>query len=173
MHSITLGELLKSRDERQEMQMRLLHEHPQQTLLCLTVVVPGSVKQCDQSLTVAHAAVDALTQEFQPLPGHILERDLPTGYEAYLIVDCDKQEAKRRTCQIEDTHPLGRLFDIDVMASDGTPIARQSIGCEPRKCLLCDNEARYCMRNHTHSQEELWQKIDQMVEDFKESNKSH
>lgn len=166
MPSITLEELLKSRDERHEMQMRLLREHPQQTLVCLTGVVPGSVKRSPQSLTVAHAAVEALRQEFQPLPGHILERDLPTGYEAYIIVDCDKQEAKRRTCQIEDTHPLGRLFDIDVIGGDGSPIARQSLGLEPRKCLICDNEARYCMRNHSHTQEELWHRINEMLRNY-------
>ena len=170
---VTLQQLLASRDERHAMQMQLIADHPHETLVCLTVVVPGSDKRNQQSLTVAHAAIEALQQEFQPLPGHLLQRDLPTGFEAYMLTSCNSTETKRRTCQIEDTHPLGRLFDIDVMASDGTPIARQSIGCEPRKCLLCDNEARYCMRNHTHSQEELWQKIDQMVEDFKKSNKGH
>lgn len=166
MQPITLDQLLASRDARHAMQMRLLQQHPRHTVICLTVVMPGSVKRNRQSLLVAHAAVEALRQEFQPLPGHLIEQDLPTGYEAYLITSCDKREAKRRTCKIEDTHPLGRLFDIDVLAEDGTPIARQSIGCQPRKCLICDNEARYCMRNHTHSQEELWQHIDQMIDHY-------
>lgn len=166
MQTITLDQLLASRDARHAMQSRLIHEHPHHTLICLTVVVPGNVKRNRQSLLVAHAAVEALQQEFQPLPGHLIEQDLPTGYEAYILTACDKQESKRRTCQIEDSHPLGRLFDIDVLDNDGSPISRQSIGLAPRKCLICDNEARYCMRNHTHTQEELWQKIDQLLASY-------
>lgn len=42
---ITLEELLKSRDERHAHQMELLKEHEGLTLVCLTVVMPGSVKR--------------------------------------------------------------------------------------------------------------------------------
>ena len=163
---VTLEQLLASRDARHAMQMQLLKEHPSETVVCLTVVMPGSEKRNQQSLTVAHAAVEALHQEFQPLPGHLIERDLPTGYEAFLITTLDTNETKRRTCTIEDNHPLGRLFDIDVLSHDGTPISRQEVGQEARRCLLCDNEARFCMRNRTHTQEELWDKINQMINDY-------
>ena len=42
-------------------------------------------------------------------------------------------------------------------------ISREDIGLEPRRCLLCGNEVRYCMRAHTHTQEELLAKIEEMV----------
>ncbi|MBQ7279937.1 MAG: citrate lyase holo-[Bacteroidales bacterium] len=163
---VTLQQLLASRDERHAMQMQLIADHPHETLVCLTVVVPGSDKRNQQSLTVAHAAIEALQQEFQPLPGHLLQRDLPTGFEAYMLTSCNSTETKRRTCQIEDTHPLGRLFDIDVILPDGTPLSRQQVDALPRRCLLCDNEARFCMRNHTHTQQELWDKINQLINDY-------
>ena len=41
---ITLEELLASRDNRHSMQMSLLKAHPDKTLVCLTVVMPGSIK---------------------------------------------------------------------------------------------------------------------------------
>ena len=115
---ITLDELLASRDARHAMQQKLMAEHSGKTLVCLTVVMPGSVKRNLQSLTVAHAAVEAMQKAFgvkseerrvkntdelmrsdELIPetelltnelktndeGCLIERDLNTGYEAYLI----------------------------------------------------------------------------------------
>ena len=61
---ITLDELLASRDARHAMQQKLMAEHSGKTLVCLTVVMPGSVKRNLQSLTVARAAVEAMRKAF-------------------------------------------------------------------------------------------------------------
>lgn len=160
---VTLHELLASRDARHAMQMQLIAAHPECALVCLTVVVPGSVKRCRQSLTVAHAAVEALRSAFHPVSGMLTERDLPTGYEAYVLVPMPHLDAKRLACRIEDTHPLGRLFDIDVIDAHGAPIPRAAVGGSLRRCLVCGNEARYCMRLRSHSQQQIWQRINAMV----------
>ena len=196
---ITLDELLASRDARHAMQQKLMAEHSGKTLVCLTVVMPGSVKRNQQSLTVAHAAVEAmrkafgvkneerrvkntdelmrsdelipetelLTNELKAEAGECLvERDLNTGYEAYLITTLPLLEAKRVAVDIEDTHPLGRLFDIDVIDAQGIPVSRDRVGGQPRRCLVCDHEARYCMRMRWHTQEEIWARIKQMTDDY-------
>ena len=148
---ITLHELLASRDARHATQQKLLAEHSGKTLVCLTVVMPGSVKRNHQSLCAAHAAVEAMREAFHlndmsdaEREAVLTERDLNTGYEAY--------------------HPLGRLFDIDVINTDGIPVARNDIGEKPRRCLVCEHEARYCMRMRWHTQEEIWAKINEMVD---------
>ena len=157
---ITLDELLDSRDKRHALQMELLEQHPAETLVCLTVIMPGAVKRNEQSLIVAREAVEATRAAF----GNTLtECDLQTGYEAYWLTVLTETEAKRKACQIEDSHPLGRLFDIDIIRHDGTPLSRRDIGAEPRRCLICDNEARYCMRNHSHTQEELQAHISRLI----------
>ena len=46
---------------------------------------------------------------------------------------------------------------------DGIPLSRESVGYGPRRCLLCDNDARFCMRNHSHTQEEVLNHIKQLV----------
>ena len=181
---ITLDELLASRDARHAMQQKLMAEHSGKTLVCLTVVMPGSVKRNQQSLTVARAAVEAmrkaynisddllpetelLTNELKTEAGECLvERDLNTGYEAYLITPLPLLEAKRVAVDIEDTHPLGRLFDIDVIDAQGIPVSRDRVGGQPRRCLVCDHEARYCMRMRWHTQEEIWARIKQMTDDY-------
>lgn len=181
---ITLDELLASRDARHAMQQKLMAEHSGKTLVCLTVVMPGSVKRNQQSLTVARAAVkamrkaynisDDLLPETELLTNELkietreclVERDLNTGYEAYLITPLPLLEAKRVAVDIEDTHPLGRLFDIDVIDALGIPVSRDRVGGQPRRCLVCDHEARYCMRMRWHTQEEIWARIKQMTDDY-------
>ena len=163
---ITLDALLKSRDNRHELQQQLLRQHPGGTLVCLTVVMPGNVKRNLYSVVTAQAALTALLDRLGEHVSATRAQDLVTGYEAYLITDLPALEAKRVTCDIEDSHPLGRLFDIDVMGSDLTPISRQEVGEQPRRCLLCGNETRWCMRNHTHTHEELMARIQQMVDDY-------
>ena len=195
---ITLNELLASRDARHATQQKLLAEHSGKTLVCLTVVMPGSVKRNQQSLTAAHAAVEAMRKAFgikenkglspletlenpenlvplenpEPPAPALLELDLETGYEAYLITPIPLLEAKRIAVNIEDTHPLGRLFDIDIINADGVPVSRDAIGEKPRRCLVCDHEARYCMRMRWHTQEEIWAKINEMVDSYVEARKS-
>lgn len=168
---ITLHELLTSRDARHAMQTKLLAEHSGKTLVCLTVVMPGNVKRNHQSLCAAHAAVEAMREAFHlndmsdaEREAVLTERDLNTGYEAYLVTPLPLLEAKRIAVTIEDTHPLGRLFDIDVINTDGIPVARNDIGEKPRRCLVCEHEARYCMRMRWHTQEEIWTKINEMVD---------
>ena len=167
---ITLEDLLESRDRRAERQRLLLGQYPGKTLLCLTVIMPGKVKRNLHSLVVAGAALSAVASRFGDEAAKVETYDLPTGYEAYLIVSRSVEDAKRAACNIEDTHPLGRLFDIDVIGPGGVPVTRQEIGEQPRKCLLCDNPARYCMRNRTHSQEEILSCIERMVRQFAENN---
>lgn len=163
---ITLDQLLASREERASFQKELLKSYPGKTLVCLTVIMPGKVKRNLQSLIVAQAALTALVSAFGVSMLKLEVRDRQTGYEAYLETALSRDEAKRKTCSIEDTHPLGRLFDLDVIDADGVPISRETIGLNPRKCLICDNEARYCMRNRTHTLSELSARIDEMIEAY-------
>jgi holo-ACP synthase CitX len=164
---ISLDQLLESRDARAQHQKDLLGRFPGKSLLCLTVQLPGPEKRNDLSLAIARAGVSAIRQAFQTSYEEL--RDLETGYEGYFLVSLPADEAKRCTCRIEDTHPLGRLLDIDVMPGVPGhigPISRDSLGLSPRKCLLCDNEARYCIRAKTHSTSELLERIGQMVKAY-------
>lgn len=163
---ISLDELLASREARRDFQNELLRRYSGKTLVCLTVVMPGSVKRNTQSLIVAQAALSALIARFGSDMTAMQVRDLATGYEAYLLTSLSPLEAKRAVCHIEETHPLGRLFDLDVMTRAGEPVSRADIGLAPRRCLLCDQEARWCMRNHTHTREELMARIGEMIDAY-------
>lgn len=160
---ITLDKLLASRDRRVEMQQKLREKHPNLTLVCLTVIMPGNIKRNLSSLIVSQAAINTLLNKLEGNVVDVVTRDLETGYEAYVVTNLSQHDTKLIACDIEDNHPLGRLFDIDVLDADGFPVKRETAGFQPRRCLMCDNEARYCMRNRTHTPQELNAKIKQMV----------
>lgn len=170
MPAITLEQLLAARDARSEKERLLCREYPACALVVLTVVLPGSEKRNAQSLLVARAACEAAERALEGLVAHRETCDLETGYEGYWLVRGAHAEVKRRLVEVEENHPLGRLFDLDVVAPDGTPLSRQSVGRPPRRCLLCGQEARYCMRNKTHSYEEILRRIRQMTTDYEHGN---
>ena len=158
---INLQQLLESRDRRAAHQKELLEAFPACSLICFTVQLHGSEKRNRNSLIIGAAGLDALLNRFGSVLRHAQVKDRETGYEAYLAVNLPPRLVKTLCCEIEDTHPLGRLMDIDVMGVD-----RAAVGLSPRRCLLCGNEVRYCMRAKNHTTEELLAKIDEMVNDF-------
>ena len=164
---MTLDDFLRSRDARVERQLELLTDHPGMTLLCLTVQLPGPVKRNDISLEIADAGVCAVREAFSPEFEEL--RDLETGFEAFFLVSQPPLEAKRLACRIEDTHPLGRLMDIDVVVPFEMmvkPLGRETLGLPSRKCLICGRPVRECMRARTHTTEDLLAKISEMVDSY-------
>ena len=160
---ITLQELLESRDRRARRQGELLSQFPGRALLCLTVLLPGPEKRNALSLEIARAGVEAVGKRFNPVFEE--KNDLETGFEGFFIVDGQPLEVKKAAVEIEDTHPLGRLMDLDVIGSEG-PLGRASIGLQERRCLICEKPARYCMRAGSHTQDELMARIKQLVSSY-------
>ena len=158
---MTLEDLLASRDARVAHQAELLGEYPGKALLCLTVMPPGPVKRSAMSLKIAAAAVEAVRGKFSPVFEEL--RDLETGYEGYFVVDLDSLDAKKVAVRLEETHPLGRLFDLDVIVDGPCPLGREAMGLEPRKCIICGRPVRECMRERTHTTEELLKKYDSVI----------
>ena len=161
---ITLEQLLGARDDRFARQFSLTQAWPDRTLVCLTVVLPGSVKRDARSLKVAEAAVEAVREVLAPTYKEL--RDLETGYEGYFLVDAPLLDVKKACCEIENEHPYGRLMDLDVLERVGdtvVPVSRERVGEQPRRCLLCDRPARECMRAHTHTPAEISAAIDRML----------
>lgn len=160
---ITLQELLDSRDRRARRQGELLSQFPGRALLCLTVQLPGPEKRNALSLEIARAGVEAIEKRFNPVFKET--NDLETGFEGFFVIDGQPLEVKKAAAELEDTHPLGRLMDLDVIGPEG-PIGRADIGLQERRCLICEKPARYCMRAGSHTHEELMAKIKQLVSSY-------
>ena len=85
-----------------------------------------------------------------------------TGIEALIALDMDPKKLKRICMEIEEHHPVGRLFDMDVIAKNGEKLGRS----EPRKCLLCAENASVCARSRAHTVEELQMKTAELLKRF-------
>ncbi|MDD4482193.1 MAG: triphosphoribosyl-dephospho-CoA synthase [Bacilli bacterium] len=71
------------------------------------------------------------------------------------ITDIELITLKKELIILEDSHPLGRFIDLDVFRQNVVSISRHDLGCDFRKCFLCDNDAYLCIREKTHSIEEI------------------
>lgn len=163
---MTLEELLASRDRRRDMQARLMELYPQSTPVVLTVVMPGPNKQTRAGAIVSEAAIRALDSAFAGNIQNRTLRDLRTGFEAYYMVQTSAEEAKRRAVEIEQTHTLGRLMDIDIIGAGCVPFSRSNLQSPPRTCLICGRPARECMRSATHPIDLLLQRINDLCDDY-------
>ena len=155
---VTLQQILDNREARVDFQRILLRGYGL-ALVCFTVNMPGAIKRCAPALAVHRAGVSALRERLAGQIHYYKTLDYPTGYEAYFAVDLSPEDLKTITVALEETHPMGRLMDIDVLRPDGTAVSRSELGLPQRRCLLCDSAAKVCARSQAHSLEELWAEI--------------
>lgn len=65
-------------------------------------------------------------------------------------------EAVKECCvQTEERFAGGRMLDVDVMDSHGTPIGRSELGLPPRRCFICDQPAAVCVSGRVHQPEDV------------------
>lgn len=160
-----LFEILKGREERAFF-IKKLNEENNETVICLTINSPGPDKLSENYKIAFREGVLALEDTFNAKALNKFER--LSGYEAYFLIDKSPEDIKKLTVEIEENHPLGRLFDIDIFYKDLLKISREEIGMKKRKCLICDKLAVECGRSRAHSVEELECCINSIVSDFKE-----
>ena len=165
MEEVSLNEMLDAREARAAAQQLLLETH-RLPLVCLTLNIPGPVKVLDR---VPQAFEEGMRRIRAGLRGkdlqilEVVEIREKTGYEALCSVDGDPMELKAVMTAIEDSGRLGRLFDIDVIRTDGAKVSREDLGCPPRSCLLCGSPAQVCGRSRSHSVAELVQEIQKIL----------
>lgn len=165
---VSLEEVLAAREKRVLNRQSLLTRY-NLPLICFTLNIPGPIK----TFPLAQKAFD----EGKALILRQLERHQckivydwdnldKTGYEFYGVMDNDPYDLKKLMVAIEDSCPLGRLFDIDVLKPNGEKIMRQEIDCYARTCLICQEAAPVCGRSRKHSLEELLRKIVEIISDY-------
>ena len=88
-----------------------------------------------------------------------------SGPEAIYSLDVDPQVLKLSAIDLEEQHPIGRLWDLDVIAPGGAGLSRRGLGKPPRTCLLCNRPAHECGRSRRHPLPELLKAIRQIVHD--------
>ena len=159
--TVTLQEMLAARDDRALRQERLLNEH-HLPLISFTMNIAGSIKN-DADIRRAFGEGERWIQAHlkrQAVPVMAFERKMvATGCEAIWAVSADAAWLKGQMTAMEESCPLGRLFDIDVIDAEGQHLSR---GAE-RTCLICGGPVRACARSRKHPAEELFGKAKEII----------
>ena len=156
-YHVTLAEMLDAREQRALRQQELLARY-QMPMVCFTMNIPGPVKNnslCRQGFELGKQYLKEHLDSLKIHPTFFTEVSQPTGNEAYYLLDQDYLLVKEITCGIEDSVPLGRLFDMDVLKPNGEKVDRQELGLPPRPCLICGEPAKICARSRAHTVEQL------------------
>ena len=127
-------------------------------LLSLGLNMPGEYKRFPLAERSFREETEAVRKSLEAEEITILREKAfqgPGGYGAFFIAAAAADTLKDLARRIEDNHPLGRLFDIDVLKTDGGKISRRDSGLGPRPCLICGGDAFACGRSRAHGAGEL------------------
>ena len=124
---VTLEEMLDVREKRVAIQRELLSSQKEDSLLMALMNIPGPIKN-NQQLEAVFAEVLERIEEVlgNDLPQASLYRNLKTGTEYFILSPLTPAQLKEKMVTIEETHPFGRLFDLDVLWMEGNDL----------KCLI-------------------------------------
>lgn len=154
---ISLVQMLDAREERWNRQQNLLSNY-HQTLISLSLNIPGPVKYfplAGLTLEEGITAIIRVLDSHQCKPAYSEKLYGLAGCYGYFILTTNAYDCKKWMTILEETHPLGRIFDIDVLTVNGQKITRKQIGFPERTCLLCERPAFACGRSRRHPAEEL------------------
>lgn len=162
----SLAQILFSREQRAAKQREWVNTHSL-PLVSFTINMVGAIKKNRIAKVAFNKGHQAIVDTCARLNLTILKTDrveADTGYELLLLIDTsDVHSLKRAMVEIEETHCLGRLFDIDVIGTDYHPLSRQSIDQPRRRCLICEQEAKSCIRQQNHSVHQLIKKMTELI----------
>lgn len=163
---VELPAMLDAREARARRQAGVHATHPDAVLVSFCLNIPGPVKTNDLLRRLFDEGCAEIVKQLNDLDTVCLSHEevhAPTGDEALLAVTGAEAAAiKSAMTTLEESHPLGRLFDIDVLAADGVKLSRST----PRRCLLCGRQAQDCARSRRHSVKELTDRISAMLLEY-------
>jgi len=162
MAFVTLAQILQARDDRAALQQTLLQKYGC-PLICFTMNIAGPVKVTPLIRRAFFQGVSQLKEALGSLDVlHCQVKTPDTGCQAIYAVDAPAAQLKELCTKIEEATPLGRLFDMDVIDSDGTKLSRDRL----RGCIVCGAPGRECAAGRLHSVEQLQQTTNHIIIDY-------
>ena len=129
--NVTLEDVLRAHDTRADAQRRLLRTY-RLPLVSFTMNIAGPVKSSPLIALAFDTGLEALYDALgQPMAAEIIRP--ATGCEALLVYDRPAAELKAACLALETATPVGRLYDLDVLDTDGDKLSR----LVQRTCLIC------------------------------------
>ncbi|MBW3085017.1 2-(5''-triphosphoribosyl)-3'-dephosphocoenzyme-A synthase [Austwickia sp. TVS 96-490-7B] len=154
--------VLAAREARAERQRSLLAPPHVTAVVSATLVVPGPQK-CPPWTVPVWAEMVAVVRRTIALRGWpVAAEDIRAGGvggdEALWALTAAPEVVKRALVDVEDSHPCGRLWDLDVLTLQegiARPLSRGGWGSLPRRCLVCGEAAAACARSGAHAHSDV------------------
>jgi len=173
---ISVEEIGKAREERSGKIKSILSSDQNILAILFTLNIPGRIKDTPLYRKMHKAGTSEIIKslKWNKISFSIIKTaHLSTGSEGYFAIHCssgsggrdcpDPVTVKKIAAAVEETHPLGRFFDIDIFEK---PHNKVSSGRPLRKCFLCGNDAFVCSRSASHPVEKLVEKIREKGEEW-------
>ncbi len=142
----------------------------QKIIISLKANTPGNDKNRYSSYFLIKLFNKVINYHFDTIEFNVLNgSDGP--YFLYRINNDTQEKIKEILVGIENNHPLGRLIDLDLYIN-GNMVSRSDFGLPRRTCMICKSDVSHCMRNHSHSLDELLSFIDNSILKFLKSQLS-
>ena len=161
---VELPAMLAAREKRAARQ-QAFQERYHSPLLSFCLNIPGPVKTTPELRTLFDQTCHEIQACLRDLGLTIADSQTiheATGDEYLLAFAGDAPTVKAAMTQLEESRPLGRLFDIDILTAEGQKLSR----LVPRRCLLCDRQAQDCARSRRHSVRELTDRIETLLQEY-------
>lgn len=162
MAEVSLKQILISRDERVKKQQDILKQY-KYPIISFTMNIAGPVKTSPAIERAFFEGVRLLEESFKKSGIVYQEVNIKeTGCEAIFSI-CDNATKIKDICVgIEDTKYIGRLFDMDVIDTDGCKLERKTL----RSCIVCNSPGRNCAVSRAHSVEKLQEVTNELIENY-------
>ena len=161
-YPVSLAAMLDRRETRVR-QQEAWRQHYKSALLSFTLNIPGPIKTSSMIHWAFQEGCRIIHENLCALDSLVIVADetlpLATGDEYLCAFHGDPALIKKRMMSIEEHHPLGRLFDIDILLPSGEKLSRPRY----RRCFLCDEQAQACARSRAHTLDELQTAISHLI----------
>ena len=155
---VSLQDILLAREQRVARQNVFLQAGYPIISFCMNI--PGPVKNSPEIERAFYLGVSRLKDSLPILKEEI--RSEHTGCEAIFSVDMPAQALKDFCIGLEDSLPLGRLWDMDVLTPTGEALTRS----QHRGCLVCGKPGRLCAATRAHNITQLQQATGQLIREY-------
>lgn len=161
-----IEKLLAAKEERFNHQKYLIKKY-ENTLISFMLNIPGEIKSSVKTRKFQKKYIEEIERILKENDIDILYREfrqLDTGDEYFAVANDDAKVIKKLMIDLEESKREARLLDIDVFDKNMEQISRDNLNYSPRKCLICDKSAKYCMRMNSHKIEDLIIETEKLLE---------
>ena len=153
-----LAAYLEEKEARVERRKAFARRHSGDTVVQLALNIPGRIKDSALLRRLLASGMSEFALRFPQLTECALT-NASAGPSALFAAAEAPQSVKEKTAELEAIHPWSRLYDFDVYDAGGKTVSLASRHGMGRTCFVCSRPAALCMREKSHSAEDVAQSV--------------